>query len=840
MRTKDNLFSYLLITILYVISGKAALMLALPPGYASAIFPPAGIAVSSAFILGRKTLPWIFLGSLTLNIWVSYSANHQIEAIGLFAAVLIATASMLQAGIGGWLLRRMIDHPAPFDTLKDIFRFLLLSPVICLTSAALSVGGLWALKIFDTASLGQNWASWWIGDSLGLMVFLPIAMVFLGEPRALWRSRSTSVALPMVLFFSFFVAVFLRTNQWEQDETLEHFRQVSQQSLGHIQAKLEEQAAIVAELRGLFLIDDDHKVSREAFHRFVGGMLPAFPMIQAVEWVPYIDASRRADFESTQRLQIPDFMIAESDETGKLRSAGARSHYYPVTYAEPLKGNNQALGYDLGSDPMRAEALNRSLLSGLPTATAPIRLVQTNNKTGILIVKAVSTNDPRSGFVLTALKIDDFLDQILPGYGNVLRIRLIDSDAQTLIYDDFEAGSAQVHFDRTFEFGSRNYRLQATPTAEYLKQHRGWQSWGVLAMGAMGTSLLGALLLLGTGYTARVVAQVEERTKELKAGEARYAKVVSDQRAMLESDLVGILKVKNRKILWKNHAANRIFGYRDDDLDNAPTRIGYLDDETYRRVDAQANVALETQGKFRTQVEMIRKTGERIWVDMSAARLLNEDGVILWMLTDITQLKMQEELVHHIAHHDALTGLPNRLLLSDRMNLSIAQTRRLDHLVAVCYLDLDGFKAINDTYGHKAGDMVLIETSRRMEAGIRGNDTIARLGGDEFVMLLNDLESMDDLHVALERVIDAIDLPIELENGIRVRVSASIGVTVYPHDDSDPDTLLRHADQAMYQAKQLGKNRVAIYRPALPMPSASGPVRGQLPTDSAQSSGLFG
>lgn len=819
MRTRYHITTYLLITTLYVLSGKAALMLALPPGYASAIFPPAGIAIASVFIWGRKTLPWVLLGSLILNVWVSYSASQQINATGLSAALLIAMASMLQAAIGGWALRRAINFPAPFDTLHDIFRFLLLSPAICLTSATLSVGGLWSLGIFDTASLAQNWASWWIGDSLGLMVLLPIAMVFFGKPRALWRGRLATVAIPMALFFSFFVAVFFKANQWEQDESLEQFRQVSQQSLGQIQAKLDEQSAIVAELRGLFLLDASRDISREEFHRFVAGILHAFPMIQAIEWAPYVDVAQKADFESRQRKDTPGFTITEHDATGKLRKAAERNQYYPVTYIEPLAGNSQALGYDLGSDPMRAKALNQSLLTGLPTATEPVRLVQTNNQTGMLIIKSISSTDHKSGFVLSVLKIDDFLGKILAKYSQTLRFRLIDSDAQQLMHDNFEPDS-KTYFERTFEFGSRHYRLQTAPSAAYLKQHRGWKSWGVLAMGAMGTSLLGALLLLGTGYTARVVAQVEERTKELRESEARYAKMASDQQAMLDSDLVGILKFKDRRIVWKNQAVDFIFGYEVNDLNNASPRIGYPDEDTYRQIQAQAYTALATQGKFRTQVEMVRKNGERIWVDMSAASLSTEEGATLWMLMDITQLKRQEQIIQHLAHHDALTGLPNRLLLSDLMNRSTAQTERTDHLTAVCYLDLDGFKEINDTYGHRAGDTVLIETSQRMHSAIRAHDTIARLGGDEFVMLLNDLKSMDDLHVVLERAIQAINLPVELDNGIQVHVSASVGVTVFPFDDSDPDTLLRHADQAMYQAKQFGKNRVVMHESIAHSPTA--------------------
>lgn len=167
-----------------------------------------------------------------------------------------------------------------------------------------------------------------------------------------------------------------------------------------------------------------------------------------------------------------------------------------------------------------------------------------------------------------------------------------------------------------------------------------------------------------------------------------------------------------------------------------------------------------------------------------------------------------------VAHYDALTGIPNRVLLSDRMRQAIPQASREQNMMAVCYLDLDGFKQINDTMGHEAGDQVLIEIARRIGSTIRGGDSVARLGGDEFVVLLLGLEKGEECVTTLERLLTAIVQPITVKNK-HCTVSASIGVSIYPMDNEDPDTLLRHADQAMYVAKQSGKNRFHIYDPDL-------------------------
>lgn len=193
----------LLLAIIYLISGKLGLMLPLLPGYASPIFPPVGIAIAATLIAGRKTFPWILLGALSLNLWIGYSSSQTFSAPGLMIAAIIAIASLLQAAVGGWLLRRTIGSPCALDNHHDILRFLLLSPLICLISATISVGSLFALGIIQADSFPVNWASWWIGDTLGLLVMLPLTMTFIGSPKELWRSRRVTVALPILAVFLF-------------------------------------------------------------------------------------------------------------------------------------------------------------------------------------------------------------------------------------------------------------------------------------------------------------------------------------------------------------------------------------------------------------------------------------------------------------------------------------------------------------------------------------------------------------------------------------------------------------------------------------------------------------
>jgi diguanylate cyclase (GGDEF)-like protein/PAS domain S-box-containing protein len=208
-----------------------------------------------------------------------------------------------------------------------------------------------------------------------------------------------------------------------------------------------------------------------------------------------------------------------------------------------------------------------------------------------------------------------------------------------------------------------------------------------------------------------------------------------------------------------------------------------------------------------------RKNGEIYAEMLTISTVRDADGQILnhvSLFTDITELKLYQKQLEYIAHSDMLTGLPNRVLLADRLHQAMSQCLRRDNSLAVIYLDLDGFKAINDGYGHDVGDQLLINISQRMKDVLRECDTLARIGGDEFVAVLADLDKPHDCEPVLARLLQAAADPVKLGDAV-LQVSASIGVSFYPKDNVDADQLMRQADHAMYQAKQAGKNRYQLF-----------------------------
>jgi diguanylate cyclase (GGDEF)-like protein/PAS domain S-box-containing protein len=313
----------------------------------------------------------------------------------------------------------------------------------------------------------------------------------------------------------------------------------------------------------------------------------------------------------------------------------------------------------------------------------------------------------------------------------------------------------------------------------------------------------------GHGKPTRTLGSVQDITAR-RAVEAQLRLAAS----VFESAHEGIcITDPDERILDVNATFCDTTGYaREEVLGKTPRMLG--SGRQPREFYAAMWQALAADGHWQGELWNRRRDGTDYAERLTLSAVRDAAGAVshyVGILSDITAARQHADRLEKIAHFDVLTGIPNRALLADRMHQAIAQTSRTRSLLAICYLDLDGFKAINDTLGHAAGDRVLVEMAKRLAGCLRGGDTVARLGGDEFVLLLLGLMQTDECEFALQRILEATSYPVEAAAGQLVALSASIGVTLYPHDLADADTLLRHADRAMYQAKQQGKNRYEFF-----------------------------
>lgn len=288
-----------------------------------------------------------------------------------------------------------------------------------------------------------------------------------------------------------------------------------------------------------------------------------------------------------------------------------------------------------------------------------------------------------------------------------------------------------------------------------------------------------------------------------------------DAAAVFDNSYEGIMVVNPEGLITRvNPAFTRITGYAPEEvLWQSPKMLssGHQNKRFYQEM----YLSLAKNRFWTGELWNRRKNGEIYAQLLSISTVVDDHNVLqhyIGIFSDISQIKAHEEELDRVAHYDPLTGTPNRRLLADRLQQSIARADRHQTTLAVCYLDLDGFKAVNDVHGHNVGDELLKGVTANLKGVLRTEDTLSRLGGDEFVLLLSDIGTPQECSLILERILQAIKTPVTVESAV-LHVSGSIGVSLYPQDHSDADTLLRHADQAMYRAKEAGKNRFHLFDP---------------------------
>ena len=266
-------------------------------------------------------------------------------------------------------------------------------------------------------------------------------------------------------------------------------------------------------------------------------------------------------------------------------------------------------------------------------------------------------------------------------------------------------------------------------------------------------------------------------------------------------------------IIDVNEAYSEITGYMKEEAlgQNAGfIKSGRHDEEFYKNL---WNKLLNDKN-WRGEIRNRRKSGEEFIERLTISAISDTSGNVsnyVGLMSDVTTMKEHEAGLEKMAYYDVLTGLPNRALLMEKINNAMAISKRYGKVMAICYLDLDSFKPINDEYGHKIGDEVLIEISHRIQKSIRESDAVMRIGGDEFVLLLQDVKNKKACEKIINKILQRIDAPLLLSNHKQVKVTASIGITLFPDDDGGVESLLKNADKAMYSAKQNGKNRYSFH-----------------------------
>ncbi|GAB4165130.1 MAG: hypothetical protein Kow00100_03160 [Geothermobacteraceae bacterium] len=334
-----------------------------------------------------------------------------------------------------------------------------------------------------------------------------------------------------------------------------------------------------------------------------------------------------------------------------------------------------------------------------------------------------------------------------------------------------------------------------------LKTSTGSYRWVELVARPFGRIGQGISGITGTmrDVTARRLAE-----EALRENEERYRRIFSNiQDIYFESSMGGL-------VIEVSPSIENSLGYRRDQLIGMPFSMLCDDPEAVGHIRERL---LECERLRDFELLLRRRGGETVPCSVNGTLVRDENGKplkIVGSIRDVSERKRAEDEIRSLAYHDQLTGLPNRSLLKDRMQQALAQARRQNRQMAVLFLDLDRFKDVNDTLGHDAGDELLRMVAEKLDSCVRQSDTVARLGGDEFVILLTSVKNAHDPVVVAEKILQLLTRPFVL-NGKEVFTSTSIGIAMYPNDGADADTLLKHADMAMYEAKEHGRSHFQFF-----------------------------
>ena len=624
----------------YAVTGWLALRLAFPPSYAAPLYPSAGIAFAAAWVYGRPALAAAALGAFSVNVGLS-AARGQFDISALGVPLLIALGAALQAWIGCRLVQRFVTQPLTLAQPRDIWRFLLLAaPVACLANASIATAALGLAGALPSTALGFTWWTWWIGDTLGVLIAAPAVLALIGRPRSAWVPRRATVAAPLVLVTAALVAATLAVARWDEQRLHSAFEREAAAAADRVAAWLNGPLQALQAVHGVFQAQP--QLSREGMRRATAWWLQQPLHLQAIGLSERIARADIARFEADVRADGPaDFRVF--DRLDRTDAAAGEDEVVAIRYIEPQQRNAAALGVNALSIPAAAEAIGRAQRSGLPSVSAGFRLTQESaEQIGVVVYQALAAPDGASsrGVVFVTLRMDDALGMLLPADRSALQWCLVDrhptaTQRRLAGPTGCESAVRLTHaYDRVLPIAGREWELRLDARAERIAEAQHANAWLFSVLGLMAASLMGALLLIVTGRAWRIELAVEERTGALRHEVAERQRTeealrASEQqlRAILDTARVGIVKTDlSGRILQPNPAYGRLLGYSGDEL--MALTVGQITHPDDRIEDAKLLEAMRRgeSDVYRREKRYLTKDGHVVHALLTVALLRDAEG----------------------------------------------------------------------------------------------------------------------------------------------------------------------------------------------------------------------
>ncbi|MCG8313949.1 MAG: CHASE domain-containing protein [Pseudomonadales bacterium] len=498
--------------------GSFAGFFAIPPGYASPIWPAAGYALLITLSFGARSLMGVWAGSFTLNIGFAGASLLEPSAAWINAGV-IALGAVAQAYVAYFLIIKFTRYPDLTSRVNDPLVFALLAgPLACFCSCSIGVFTLVASDTIPADSALNNWLNWWVGDSIGVLAFSPVILAL--NKTTNWSSK-TRISSFIVLYLGLVVlasALFVQVRASEEEKLesifsarAEAVEEAISQQLNNIKYESSLLASMFANFSSVDFIQFN-LISERIYAHTIG--------TQALSWIPMVSADKRREYEQRMALILDKpFVFTNRSADGAMVPASEKDLYYPVYYIYPMSGNEVAFGFDLGSHPGRLAALEMAGSTKKQIATEPIKLVQEKeSQQGFLVLTPIQYLGEVKGFISTVYRVKDLIDSVVSSSDRAeISIKLADISAAEpeIFYSNlYETSTLELFFD--IDFAGRKWQLTFSPTVLFLQQHQGIGVWGVLIAGYFIVTIFGLFLLLLLSQKSAVENEVQAKTIDLK------------------------------------------------------------------------------------------------------------------------------------------------------------------------------------------------------------------------------------------------------------------------------------------------------------------------------------
>jgi PAS domain S-box-containing protein len=690
----------LAVTLTYYVAGQLGRLLAIPPGYASALWPASGIALAGFLLCGYRIWPGILLASFLINLQVSLDTGALGETMALSAGIALGT--VLSSVTGAVLIRRVVGFPNPLNHDRDVTTFLLLGgPVSCLISPTVGVGLLrWADKI-PAQEVPYTWWTWWIGESIGVMLLTPLVLLWVNRRQPDWPRRPLIVSVPLGILTSLVVALFLYTEAHEQERIQSEFDFQTNTLKQAMENEFEYALMALTTSRGNhgnFANTSD----KNKYKKMAENILSRRAPVEALSWAPRVSDRDRQKFERAgAKILEPNFSIWQMNADNKSVPAPERKEYFPILYRQPRStGSDRSYGFDVASAPDRVESQRRAVETAEPVASPliePTRRVD-SQKTILVFLPIYRDGAPPDspeerrnahvGFMVAVLRTGQMVKLAWQGFKSEgIDFWFYDESAKLAHYHGSRQGIAEGpanvedtsswpnlrRTSTTIRAAGREWTLRFVQTPEYLTANRSWQGLTILAAGMLFTGLLGGVLLVLTGREALIAGLVAERTAELaRANTAMSEEIRERQRAAAALDesrrfaeriaemmpsILYVYDLQTQRNIFVNSRFQSILGYSTEAPQPSLAALfrDNIHPQDWPRVETVNEQFLSAEEDVVVEMEFRMKDagGEWRWLE-SRATIFRRDneGVpceVLGIMQDITRRKHLEEEVLDIA-----------------------------------------------------------------------------------------------------------------------------------------------------------------------------------------------